>query len=122
MELTNEWREVLSDLDEEDMTGAGVPHIKALESNYFAKTGERVDLNANDRDALWSAFEAPVEDEPEDDADAPVTLIASPNNPLRVTINGRTVLEMQVGATEALDSETLAAAKACDGVMFEQGE
>lgn len=114
----NTWAQIIDALSPEDFSKDGKPKVKALEDGYAEAFPDepRVDLNADDRDAIWSEYQA---EEPEDDNT--FTLIASKQNPLRIRVNGKTILEMYVGQTAEIEPDTLAAATDVPGVIFVKG-
>lgn len=108
------WGRIINGLTGSDFGRDGTPKVKALEAAYEAETGDAIDLNAGDRDALWDAYNAL----PEDTA---VTLVAARANPLRIDVNGETILKMSVGETADLDNDVMERALAVPGVNFVKG-
>lgn len=104
------WGPIIDALSEDDFSRDGTPKVKALED------AAGVDLSAAERDEIWAAYQA---QEPEEDNT--YTLIASKQSPLRITVNGTTILEMYVGQTAEIDPDTLAHATSVPGVIFVKG-
>ena len=110
------WAQIIDALSEDDFARDGAPKVKALEDGYAAAfPDDPIDLNAEDRDEIWAEYQV----EPEENNT--FTLIASKQNPLRITVNGRTILEMYVGQTADIDPDVLAQATAVPHVIFVRG-
>lgn len=115
------WKPVIDALSDDDFTASGEPKVNALEDGYAAMypNDEPINLSAGDRSAIWSAYQA-IQPPHVDDSNT-YTLIASKNNPLRVTVNAKTVLEMYVGQSSDIEPDVLELAATTPGVLFVKG-
>lgn len=121
--LTDEMKQVIAGLPEDAFAADGKPKVKALEDAYAAAYPDSIDLSAADRDALWTEYLAYIEfDAPSDPDVHHVTLTASPTNPLKVIVNGRTLAVLQIGELATIGPVAFAHMSTVPGVTFTEGQ
>lgn len=124
--LTDEMKQVIAGLPEDAFAADGKPKVKNLEAAYTA-AHEEIELSAADRDALWAEYLVDAEEDEDEEAPSDpdvhhVTLTASPTNPLKVIVNGRTLAVLQIGEPASIGPVAFAHMSAVPGVAFTEGQ